>query len=165
MVLSPQRSPRAHISTVFTTRMILLIFVKKWLDQHIPSGRGEVMMRWEGKENWKSDQNIDRICRFPHQIEATHSTSGPLPGGGVRTRFFSQKYESGYRETIMRGGNDFLRCTLSRRLEETPDMYIFLESWDHALSRKYHFAHAISTLDRSTGHKRPKSILFQCTSS
>ena len=61
--------------------------------------------------------------------------------------FCLEEYESGYRETIMRGGNDFLRCALSRRLEETPDMYIFLESWDQALSRKYHFAYAILTLD------------------
>ena len=63
------------------------------------------------------------------------------------------------------GGNDFLRCALSRRLEETPDMYIFLESWDQALSRKYHFAYAISTLERSTDHKSSKSVLFQSTSS
>ena len=62
-------------------------------------------------------------------------------------------------------GNDYLRRTLSRRLEETPDMYIFLESWDQALSRKYHFAYAISTLERSTPHKTSKSVLFQCTSS
>ena len=74
-------------------------------------------------------------------------------------------YESGYRETIMRGGHDFLRCTLSQRLEETPDMYIFLERWDKALSRKYHFAYAISTLERSTDHKSSKSVLFQSTSS
>ena len=39
MVLSPQGSPRAHISTAFTTRMLFCIFVKK-SSSDTPAGQG-----------------------------------------------------------------------------------------------------------------------------
>ena len=51
----------------------------------------------------------------------------------------------------MRGGVDFPLITLSRRLEETPDMYIFLKSSDVALSRGTHFSYASSSQLRATG--------------
>ena len=36
--------------------------------------------------------------------------------------------ESGYRETLTRGGTELPACTRTSSLEETPNMYIFLES-------------------------------------
>ena len=49
------------------------------------------------------------------------------------------EYEYSYRETMMRGGDDFQVVPLSLRLEETPNMYIFLKTSEVALSCRYHF--------------------------
>ena len=75
-------------------------------------------------------------------------------------------YESGYREIHNEGGgSDFPPLTLSRDFMETPDKYIFSESWDQALQRTYHFFRDTPTLDRSTAPDRSKLVLFPCTSS
>ena len=51
--------------------------------------------------------------------------------------------ETGYREIVPEGGGNEIQSAPGRReLMETPDMYIFLESSDRALSRKYHISYA-----------------------
>ena len=58
------------------------------------------------------------------------------------------------RDSPIRGeGNDFLLVPLSRRLEETPDMYIFLKSSDVALSRGTHFSYTYSPEVGATGRQ------------
>ena len=60
-------------------------------------------------------------------------------------------YESGCRETITRGGSNLRDCTRTSSLTETPNMYIFLESSNRALDRKYHFCYLPITQLRAPG--------------
>ena len=90
MVLSPQRSPRAHISTVFTTRMILLIFVKKWFDQHIPSGRGEVMMSKRVRKTGNPIKILIGFADFPIRLRLPIPPPGPCPAGVSEPDFFTK---------------------------------------------------------------------------
>ena len=60
---------------------------------------------------------------------------------------------------------DFPPLTLSRDFMETPDKYMFSESWDQALQPTYHFFRVTATLGRSTATDKSKLILFPCTSS